>query len=351
MRLSIGYQLPDEDDSLVEIVRDYRESIAEVYFALPGHASGRSPLGGAGGEGDPEARAILMEELAAISEMGVELVLLLNAACYGEEAISRAFAESIRKTLRDFLAELPLAAVTTTSPFVARVIKEAFPELETRASVNMRVGTVKGMQYLADHFDGFCMQREYNRDPDQIEELKAWCDAHGKRLYFLANSGCMRSCSWQSFHDNLVAHEAGASTRDNVPLGYPSPCWEFMARRENWVAYLQNTWVRPEDLRHYERWFSLSKLATRMHSNPRRVVAAYARGRFHGNLLDLTEPSYAPLLRGYILDNQRFPDDWFERTASCDKACHRCAYCESVLQQVLVSVEELLRGVQGGSRC
>jgi len=276
MRLSIGYQLPDEEDSLLEIVRDYREQIAEVYFALPGHASGRSPVGLAGGKQDPEAAEVLMAELAALAGMGVDLVLLMNAACYGDDAISQAFAAGIRETLVRLQEALPLAAVTTTSPFVARVIKESFPGLETRASVNMRVGTVKGMEYLADVFDGFCMQREYNRDPERIAELKAWCDARGKLLYFLANSGCMRHCSWQSFHDSLVAHEAGVSARENVRLGYPSPCWEFMAKRENWAAYLQNTWVRPEDLHHYEEWFPMAKLATRMHANPRRVVAAYA---------------------------------------------------------------------------
>lgn len=42
------------------------------------------------------------------------------------------------------------------------------------------------------------------------------------------------------------------------------------------------------------------------------------------------------------MDNTRFPRDWFQRTTECDKRCHRCTYCESILQEVLVRVDELV---------
>lgn len=340
MQLSIGYQLPDEDDSLVEIAHDFREHVAEVYFAMPGEPSGRSPIAMDGAGVDAEACEAMQADLEALSRMGIRLVLLLNAACYGDDALSEALSQRVQATVGHLLEKFGLASVTTTSPFLARVVKKTFPNLEVRASVNLRIGTVKGMQYLARWFDGFTLQREYNRDLERIATLKTWCNEHGKRLYFLANSGCLRECSSQAFHDNLVAHEAGIRTRRNVPQRFPSPCWEFLAEKKNWVAFLQNTWVRPEDLWHYEAWFDVAKLATRMHANPRRVVSAYARGRFHGNLLDLMEPGYAPLFHGYILDNDRFPNDWFERTTTCDKACHRCDYCRCVLERVLVRVED-----------
>ena len=341
MQLSIGYQLPDEDDSTVAIAADYRAAVGEVYFAPPGAASGRSPVAvDAAGRLDEEAAAAMQEELAALSAMGVGLVLLFNASCYGEDAISQRLAHHVTETVGAIGEFAHLTGVTTTSPFVARVLKAAFPDLEIRASVNMRVGTVKGMQYLSDCFDAFTMQREYNRDLEHIAALKEWCDQNGKRLHLLANSGCMMHCSWQSFHDYLVAHEAGVRCQENVAQRFLSPCWEYLANREHWVAYLQNTWIRPEDLKHYAAWFDTAKLATRMHSRPRAVVAAYARGRHYGSLLDLTEPGYAPLFRGHILDNTRFPADWFERTTRCDKACHRCGYCRSVLEQVLVKMPE-----------
>jgi len=41
-----------------------------------------------------------------------------------------------------------------------------------------------------------------------------------------------------------------------------------------------------------------------------------------------------------IIDNTRFPPDWFELSTACDKRCHRCDTCAAVLEQVLVRVGE-----------
>ncbi|NLX07111.1 MAG: hypothetical protein GXY33_18400 [Phycisphaerae bacterium] len=331
MRYSIGYRYPD-DESVVEVVREFRERIGEVYFAWPGEASGRSVL-------EEDGREVLEAELGELSGMGVGLVLLVNAACYGAKAVSVELAERVRGQVRHLLDAQNLIAVTTTSPFVARTLKEAFPELAIRASVNMRIGTTAGMAYVADAFDGFYMQREYNRDARRIERLKAWCDERGKELHILVNSGCLNWCSTQTFHDNLVAHEAEMCGVEHVGQRWPSPCWEFLSRRENWVHLLCGSWVRPEDIGRYERWFSTAKLATRMHSRPRAVVAAYCAERFYGNLLDLMEPGYGPLLAPQAIDNRRFPADWWERTASCAKDCEACGYCREVLERVQVRAD------------
>jgi len=339
MKFSIGYQLPDEDDSVVAIATDYREHIAEIYFALPGAASGRSALGMAGDRVDDEAVRVMADELCALRDMGIGLTLLLNANCYGDDAISRNFAALIRRQVGDLAEDNCLNCVTTTSPFVARMLKESHPDIEIRASVNMRIGAVKAMEYLADSFDGYYMQRDYNRDLAHMAKLREWCRRNGKTLHLLANSGCLHFCSFQTYHDNLVAHEKGIVRGDNVAHKYPAPCWDLIARSENWVRLLQNTWIRPEDIDRYEGYFATAKLATRMHSRPRMVIDAYVRRRHYGNLLDLMEPSYAPLLKGYIIDNMRFPGDWFERSTACGQRCDSCDYCPKVLEQVLVKME------------
>lgn len=336
-RFALGYQLPNELDCTYDLVCEYRGQVGEVYCALAGEPSGRSALGDGDGWNPAEARAMQLEELAAIAQQGVDITLLLNAACYGAEAASKKLADSARCQVEELGAACGrLTAVTTTSPFIAQQLKLANVPLEIRASVNMRLGTVKAMSYLADSFDGFYLWRELNRSPRRIRPIRDWCDAHGKKLHMLANSGCLRDCAFQSFHDNIVAHERDLRQQDNVPQKYPAPCWDFLAHRENWPCILQNTWVRPEDLHHVAPFFDSIKLATRMHNNPRMVVGAYTRGSFRGNLLDLMEPGYGYLLRGYVLDNSRFPEDWFERTAECTHDCHLCAYCREVFEQVLV---------------
>jgi len=338
MKLAVGYQLPDEDEEpLTDVVVDFRDRIEEVYFPWLDMPSGRSPMSARDGFVDWEAQARLEHDLRCFRDMGVKLDLLLNANCYGAHGLSQSLANRVCSIIEHLLAVAGLDAVTTASLMVARVVREQFPAIDVRASVNMRLGTVRAMEYVADLFTSFNLQREVNRDLSLIREIGSWCRANGKELHFLANSGCLSFCSGQVFHDNLVAHEAEIAETTNVTGWNPSLCWNVLADRAQWVALLRNTWVRPEDLYHYEGLFPVAKLATRMHANPRRVIQAYCEGHYRGNLLDLFEPSHAPLLAPHVIDNSRFPGDWFERTAACDKRCQHCDYCATVLERVLVS--------------
>ncbi len=341
MRFAVGYQLAEDgEEPFSAIVSDFRDHIAEMYFPWLDMPSGRSPLATRRGYTDWTAQARLEEELRTVRGMGVKLDLLLNANCYGGEAVSQALAGricSIAAHLEEAVRGLDI--VTTTSPFAAHVLKENFPHIERRASVNMRIGEVKGMEYLADLFDSFYIRREYNRDFDRIRELKAWADANGKKLLMLANSGCMNFCSGQTFHDNLVAHEAEVAETCNLPGFLPHTCWRYLQDPAHRVSVLQNSWVRPEDLHRYEGLFDTVKLATRMHRLPGLVIGAYVRGRYYGNLLDLCEPGFGPAFVPYVIDNSAFPADFFDHVTACDKRCHECGYCQSVLERVMVRAE------------
>ena len=121
----------------------------------------------------------------------------------------------------------------------------------------------------------------------------------------------------------------------------PYVCWRSLKSKENWHMLLQNTWVRPEDIHNYEGLFDTVKLATRMHGLPAMVIGAYVRGYHVGNTLDLFEPGFGTALAPYIIDNTAFPKDWFERTAKCDKSCHNCNYCKSVLDKVLLDTGDM----------
>ena len=341
MRFAVGYQLlEDLDLCFAGIVRDFRESIAEVYFPWLDMASGRMALTNRRGFVDWGGQRRVEEDLRAVGRLGVRLNLLLNANCYGRLGVSRYLSNQVC-SLVDYLGDrVGLDAVTTASPMIAWTVKKSFPEIEVRASVNMRIGTVKAMEYMADSFDGFHIQREYNRDWERIGELKQWAEAHGKSLCILANSGCLDFCSAQTFHDNLVAHETEVNEVEAVEEWNPYACQSYFADRTHWPAFLQGSWIRPEDLSRYEGLFSQVKLATRMHANPRMVIKAYADGAFTGSLPDLLEPGHAALFRPYVIDNTRFPEDWFDTVSACDKRCHECTYCAEVLERVLVQAPE-----------
>ncbi len=298
--------------------------------------SGRSPLASRRGYTNWGAQNQLIADLCQLRSMGIKLDLLFNANCYGGLAISKHLEAQIASVI-DYLAETVggIDIITTTSLAIARTVKKYYPGIKVRASVNMRIGTVKGMEYIADTFDEYYVQREFNRNLPIVKELKSWADANGKNLYMLANSGCLNFCSGQTFHDNLVAHEKDIAETDNIEDWIPHVCWNYLENRENWPAVLQNSWVRPEDLHHYDDIFSIVKLATRMHSRPRLVLQSYTTRRHYGNLLDLLEPGYSPAFAPNMIDNSEFPSDWFVKTSTCGNQCLKCDYCAKVLEGVL----------------
>ena len=337
MKFNVGYSISSDGTySFLDIVTRYKEHISEVYFPWLDTPSGRASLINCDGYIDWDAQQNLINDLQQIKQMGIKLDLLYNGNCLGDDAMS----ENMQNTLLSIIDFLNYKGcspdiITTASPAVAFVIKKHRKHIEVRASVNMKIGTVKGMQYMADLFDSFYIQREYNRDFTRIKELKEWADANGKGLYMLANSGCMSFCSCQTFHDNTVSHSNGISTKKNIEGFVPHSCWNYLKGTSNWVSLLQNTWVRPEDIKNYEPYFSSVKLATRMHNLPGLVIDSYVRGRYMGNLLDLFEPGFGPAIAPYVINNSSFPAEFFKTVSTCNKQCHKCNYCKNVLDKVL----------------
>lgn len=342
MRFAVGCQLVEPDEEpFVDIVRDYLPHVAEVYFPWLDSPSGRAALTSRRGYADWTGQERLEADLRAFREMGVRLDLLFNANCYGRYAASRYLENQVASVMEHLAAAAGgVDTVTTTSLAVARTLKRNFPGVEVRASVNMRIGTIQAMGYVSGLFDGFCVRREHNRDLNHLRGLKSWADANGKKLSLLVNSGCLADCPGQTFHDNMVAHEAEIDETLNIPGWTPHVCWNLYRDRAAWPAVLRASWIRPEDLHHYEGLFDVVKLATRMHARPRAVIAAYAQRRWRGNLLELFEPGFAPAFAPYILDNERFAPDWFDRTSTCARRCDSCDYCRRALETILVSMKQ-----------
>ena len=338
MKFAVGYQLSGEEFSFIDTITPYIGCISEVYFSWMDSVSGRAVMTKQRGYTNWHAQHILEHDICKLRERGILLDLLFNANCYGENAISQQLANMVNSIL-DYLDYLigGTDIVTTTSPTIAHIIKSRTGKpIRVRASINMRIGSIKGMQYVSNLFDEFYIQREYNRDLTKIAEFHEWANTNGKKLYLLANSGCLNFCSGQSFHDNMVAHEEQIDERQSISNFKAHICRNYLKNRENWVSLLQNSWVRPEDLHCYEPWFDIVKLATRMHGSLGRVLEAYCSGKYYGDLLALFEPGFTQLIHPHCIDNTKFPPEWFKKITSCDKNCHKCSYCRSVLDRVLI---------------
>jgi len=338
IKYSVGYQLREEN-IFSDIIERYKDRIEEVYFPWLNLPSGRGPIADKSGYINWEAQKQLEYEIKKIKKMGIKLNLLLNASCWGGNSLSVNLANMVI-SLIDYLYEnIEIDSITAFSPMVAYVIKKNFPEIEIRASVNMRIGSIRAMEQVNDLFDSFIMQREYNRDFERIEELKEWCDKNGKKLSILVNSGCLNFCPVQLFHDNVISHEVEVFTKSNLMEDIPGNCWSFYRNKENWKYLISNSsWIRPEDIHYYEKYFKVVKLATRINPEPQKIIDAYCNEKYEGNLLDLFEPSHSKLLFPYIIDNSKFPPEWFEKISTCNKKCSQCSYCEMIFEKVLTKI-------------
>ncbi|HON04788.1 MAG TPA: hypothetical protein P5065_01575 [Candidatus Ratteibacteria bacterium] len=333
IKFSVGYQLMDEEKIFLDIVKKFRKKIDEVYFAWLNLPSGRGPIADKIGYINWEAQKQIEYELKQFKKLGIKLNLLLNASCWGDLSLSTVLANNVISIIDYLGQETGIDSITAFSPVIAYTIKKNFPDIEIRASVNMRIGTITAMEQIAELFDSFVMQREYNRDFQRIEILKNWCKKNGKKLSILANSGCINFCPVQTFHDNVISHEIEVFSKTNIMKDIPGNCWTYYKKRENWNTLLCNSWIRPEDIHYYADFFPVVKLATRINPEPEKVIEAYCIEKYKGNLLDILEPSHSGLLFPYIIDNTKFPDDWFLKSAACGKNCEECCYCKNVFVQ------------------
>lgn len=305
MRFSVGYSTSANDIFLNQIIK-LKDHIEEIYFSWGNAPSGRYDQTRKDGLAPWQAQIKQIEDLKLLNSAGLKFNLLFNANCYGEMAQSKQLFNSVGQTIDYVLSEFSLKSVTTTSPLIAKFIKQNFDGIDVRASVNMGVGSVLAMEYIAEYFDSFYIKRELNRDFNALKVMRKWCDEHSKEMYILANSGCLNDCSAHTFHDNLVAHEVGASAMDNG-YQFSGVCSQYLKNPQNVQGLLYATnYIRPEDVKLYQGLVPAMKLATRVHENPVRVLNAYILNeKFVGNTASLLEPNHSHTIYPFVLENDK----------------------------------------------
>ena len=332
-KYSIGHYLTKEEDSpssFAEVARRFAPRLKEVYFPWPGLANGRIP------PDVTRAEERTAADMRYCRDHGMKLDLLANAMCYGETACT----EEQHRQIVDIIGRLDRLGlypeiVTTTSPYVARLCKLEFPDIEVRASVNMELRNTLALEYLSPLFDSFYISRDVQRDLPTFRRFADWCRDHGRKLCLLANSCCLRNCPWHASHDALVAHMAV-----HAELGIDEEnCKLLCFDKHPYADYLRPGWIRPEDVPLFEPELEVVKLATRTVS-PKyvaEIVEAYLNYSYDGNLLRLLNPYHGFEFRPYRIDNKSFPADWATCgiAGKCAENCTHCGKCEQVLKQVM----------------
>ena len=319
--------------SFRDLAEQYAPFLQEVYFPWPGLLSARE-IGG-----DPAPlRKQVVDDMRFCRAKGMKLDLLINATCYGDKA----FTETQREDYFANMKELEKAGilpeiVTTTSPYIATITKKVDASIDRRASVNMRLNSTLAMEYVAETFDSFYICRDLQRDLPTVKRFAQWGWKNNRKICMLANSGCLRFCPWQTFHETLLAHNFPHIQGEMKELGFPPTLCVGLMESKQYEEILRASWIRPEDLHRYDPYVSVFKLSTREADRPDLILKAYTSGNFDGDLLKILDPGYSYFIRPKIFDNKAFPKEWSEGKIAglCAADCTHCGKCTEVLNLVL----------------
>lgn len=307
------------------------ERIKEVFFAWPGVTASR-PMD----DWTPERRARIVSDLKWARENGLELDAIFNANCYGDIAMTRQLADHVTEKLREMDAVgLFPEHLTTTSPFIATVMKRRFPSVKIRFSINMDIDSSLALEYVTDICDGFYAGRNSHRRVDYVRKMSEWAHAHGKIIGLQANPGCLRNCPFHTFHNNLHGHNRMGQSEAAKAFDFSNFLCRTVFERGDLEQFLRAIWIRPEDLPLYEPHVDVVKLATRRHPAPAKIIAAYATCAYDGDLAEIVDPCYH---FPKTFDNKALGESplWPD-VRDCLQAnnCRRCGKCAALLKAVL----------------
>ncbi len=293
-KLTVGWF---DNKPFVDVCKPYANRIKEVFFAWPGVIASR-PMD----DWTHERRAQIIADLKWARENGIELDTIFNSSCYGDIAMTETLADIVTDKLHEMdAAGLFPEHLTTTSPFIATVVRQRFPSIKIRWSINMEISTRTGLEYVMDLFDSFYAGRDKHRRLDYVKMMYEWAAEHGKEMGIQANPGCLRNCPFHHFHNNLHGHNRIGQSAAAAKFNFTNFLCRTNYERGRYEDFLRSIWIRPEDLPAYEPYVSVVKLATRRHPNPDKIIAAYANCSYDGDLAEIVDPFYKfPM----IIDNK-----------------------------------------------
>ena len=226
-----------------------------------------------------------------VHDAGIKFNYLLNASCFENRELTRAGQRSIRNLL-DWLSELGVDAVTLNHPLLLQMIRKRYPSLKTRIGVFAAINTVQRARFWeGEGADCLCLEDiAVNRDFKLLAKIRETvkCD-----LQLLVNNSCFYSCGMSNTHMNMLSHASQSKHRSK---GFFIDYCIIRCTQEKLadpVNYIRASWIRPEDLHHYQKiGYQNFKIVER--SSPtlllQKRVRAYAEGHYEGNLLDLIQP-------------------------------------------------------------
>lgn len=263
-------------------------------------------------------------------EKGIGFNYTLNAAHMNNKEFTRRGLLEILNFL-DKLNQIGVRAVTITLPSLTMLVKRLDYDFEIVTSTICTIADAnKARAYEKMGVDRIVVDESVNR---KFGNLRRICAAVETSVETIINAVCHKNCAFRTFHYNQIASDSIEVVNDASANFYSHQC--VLQRFDKVSNLLRLSWIRPEDLKHYEQcgvtYFKVQGRHTALHGDPVRAAEAYFKESFDGNLMELLD-LFAPTNQFKVyIDNKKldgFLEAYIRNENFCRNDCTNCNYCE-----------------------
>ncbi len=279
-----------------------------------------------------------LEEYVAYSlDKNITFNYTLNTTCMENKEFTKEGVEEILKFMHELKA-IGIDSLTIAMPSLMELVKLSNLNFKIKAStVCQIINANKAMSYKKLGVDSIVIDESINRNFGQLERIR---NAFGEKTEVITNVICFQDCIYEMFHHNQTSHDNGIKCSDCSSTYYSHRC--MMKRCESIYNFMKLAWVRPEDIKYYNQigihYFKLQGRQAVLKGNPVRLVEAYMKESYDGNLVELldvfnTTNSFVINVDNKKLDGFILP--FVQNKEFCKHDCSQCSYCKTFMDSRL----------------
>lgn len=292
----------DQDLSFWEEIADrFGAYVKEVYFPVPGMASGRPK--------QPDRFTEAFLRYAPLPKAVLVNPIVLPRPV---EEIAPGILVALRRLHDDF----GVSSVTVTNLTLASMIKRTLPEFGITASVLMGIATPAQVLMVRDYVDVIAPDNWLVRDFRALKRLRR---AFPGEIRLIVNEACIPGCPYRTQH----FYEMGYGDF------YPQSLCQQMLEERPWLR-LTGAWILPRHLHYYDGLYDSLKLAGRVTLRDRPRYLTVLNAYIHREEILPRDIGGGP---ASVLEAVDMPDELFEYILRCEKDCHVCSVCRDYYEQ------------------
>jgi len=228
------------------------------------------------------------KHIKMVHDFKIKFNYLLNTSCLGNQEWTRSGQKKMNKML-SWLVDNKVEKVTVAIPYLAELIKKRFPDLKIVVSEIAGVGSLDRVK-LWENLGADEILFSFIQGSRNFELLKSIRNNTKLKLKLTANLLCLRGCPFSKYHSVNGSHASQDGFKwGRFSIDYCSARCRLIRFKHPWQI-IRSGWIRPEDLKYYENiGVDSIKFVDRSMKTEflERIVGAYTKGTYNGNLMDL----------------------------------------------------------------